>query len=127
MISADGLLLTDYHILGSIDFDKTRGIYAMTWDGMVWPVEGVLFADKQSDVAVVQLEGNGHVFHAAPLADTAPAPTDPVRVVSHPSSQFYSPAETQWTSSPGRIPYCSAMTSGTVTWSLLVTLDMSLL
>jgi S1-C subfamily serine protease len=89
LISNDGLMLTNYHVLETMDVSKAEGIYAMTWDGKVWPIEEVLFADKGSDVALVRLKGNGYKFYSAPLTDKAPAPMEPVRVVSHPAGEYF--------------------------------------
>lgn len=89
LISSDGLLLTNYHVLAVEDVSRSQGICAMTWDGKVWPLGEVLFADKTRDVALVRVKGNGHEFHAAAIADRTPVPTDPVRVISHPSGEYF--------------------------------------
>ncbi len=89
VISSDGLMLTNYHVLETRDISKTKGFYAMTWEGKMWPIESVLLADRQRDLALLKLKSNGEKFHAAPLATETPAPIEPVRVISHPSREFF--------------------------------------
>ena len=89
LISSDGLMLTNYHVFDAIDVNRAEGLFAMTWDGKVCPIEQVLFADKRSDIVLVRLNGDGYKFHAASLANNAPAPMDPVHVLSHPSREFF--------------------------------------
>ncbi|MCA9213550.1 MAG: trypsin-like peptidase domain-containing protein [Planctomycetales bacterium] len=89
LISSDGLMLTNYHVLESKDTSKTKGFYAMTWEGKMWSIESVLLADRSQDLALLKLKSNGEEFHAAPLADEAPKPIEQVRVISHPSQEFF--------------------------------------
>ncbi|MDG2012596.1 MAG: serine protease [Pirellulaceae bacterium] len=89
VVSEDGLVLTNYHVLESRDTGKTEGIYAMTWDGKCWAVDEILAASKNDDVALVRLKGKGHKFYASPVAAKAPVPMDPIRIVSHPFGEFF--------------------------------------
>lgn len=89
LISDDGLMLTNYHVIASMDLDKSESVYVMTWEGKLWSIEEILFADRGSDVVLLRLSNSGHKFYSAPLADKAPMPLDSVRVVSHPSNQFF--------------------------------------
>ena len=90
VIDESGLALTNYHVI-RLQKDKgtTEGYMAMTYDGKCFEVEEVLAADKIADVALVKLKANGHKFHAAPIAKTRPQPTSEVRMVSHPSGEFF--------------------------------------
>lgn len=89
VIDESGLALTNYHVLSKRDELLTEGYMAMTYDGKCFEVEEILAADKTADVALVKLKANGHKFHAAPIAKTRPKPTAEVRMVSHPSGEFY--------------------------------------
>jgi S1-C subfamily serine protease len=83
IISADGLAVTNYHVLE----DASRsGFIAMTGDGRVAMVKEVLAADKVADVAIVKLEGEG--FTPLPVAADAPIGSG-VRVISHPDGRFF--------------------------------------
>lgn len=89
VIDESGLALTNHHVLSKRDELLTEGYMAMTYDGKCFEVEEVLAADKAADVALVRLKANGYKFHAAPIAKTRPKPTSEVRMVSHPSGEFY--------------------------------------
>ena len=94
MIGKDGLALTNYHVLQSRNSGKTEGIFAMTWDGKIWPIAEILAASIEHDVAVIRLgmpeeEGSDYQFHAAKIATEQPKPMEPVRIVSHPYGEFF--------------------------------------
>ena len=81
VVSEDGLVLTNYHVLESRDNGRTEGIYVMTWDGKCWGIKEILAASKNDDVALVQLDLNGNRLHAAPIATKSPIPMDEVRII----------------------------------------------
>ncbi|MBP7052905.1 MAG: trypsin-like peptidase domain-containing protein [Phycisphaerae bacterium] len=82
-VTASGVIVTNYHVASKPD---SLAMGAMTWDGRVYPVREVLAADKESDVAILQLEGAGFT----PLALSSEAPTGtPVAVIGHPGNKFY--------------------------------------
>ena len=89
MISEDGLALTNYHVMEARNTGSTEGFYAMTWDGRCWPIEEILAASENDDVALIRLNSNDHKFHAAALSDEAPLPMHPVRIISHPYGEFF--------------------------------------
>ncbi len=89
VIDESGLALTNHHVLSLRQQGTTEGFMAMTYDGQCFEVEEVLAADKVADIALVKLKAKGHKFHAAPIAKTRPLPTTEVRLVSHPSSEFF--------------------------------------
>jgi S1-C subfamily serine protease len=83
LVSASGVFATSYHVVDQAD-QATMG--AMTPDGKVWVVREVLAANKQDDVALLQLEGSG--FHPLSLSSGDPIGS-PVTVISHPDNNFY--------------------------------------
>lgn len=92
VISEDGLVLTNYHVLEQRDKAKgnrVEGYMAMTYDGKCWEIDEILAADKAADIALVKLRATGKTFYAAPIAVDRPNPTDVVRVISHPSGEFF--------------------------------------
>ena len=90
VIDESGLALTNYHVMKSrAKSGTTEGFMAMSYDGKCFEVEEVLAADEVADICLVRLKANGHKFHAAPIAKTRPQPTSEVRLVSHPSGEFF--------------------------------------
>lgn len=89
VVSEDGLVLTNHHVLEGRETGRTEGFMAMTYDGACWEVEEVVASNPQADVALVRLKNNGHKFYAAPIAVTRPDPMDEVRIVSNPSGEFF--------------------------------------
>ncbi len=89
VVSEDGLALTNYHVLKARTEGKTEGIFAMAWDGTIYDIDEVLFANERNDVALIRLKTNGGQLYAAPIADIAPRPMDKIRIVSHPYGEFY--------------------------------------
>lgn len=84
LISADGLLVTNYHVL---KFTEARTFAAMTKDGRIFPIEKVLASSKKDDLALVQLAGARDLpfVPIAPSAETG----DALFVISHPDAHFY--------------------------------------
>lgn len=89
IISEDGLVLTNHHVLEGRKTGSTEGFMAMTYDGTCWEVEEIVASNPQADIALVRLKSNGHKFYAAPIATTRPDPMDAVRIVSNPSGEFF--------------------------------------
>ena len=89
VIDESGLALTNHHVLSPQGNVIAEGFMAMTYDGKCFEVEDVLAGNAKADIALVKLKANGHKFHAAPIAKTRPQPTTEVRMVSHPSREFY--------------------------------------
>ena len=90
VISEDGLVLTNYHVMEDRkNQNKVEGYMAMTYDGKCFAIEKILAANRRADIALVQLKADGHRFHAAPIADERPDPMAPVRLISNPSGEFF--------------------------------------
>lgn len=89
VVSEDGLVLTNYHVLESRDNGRTEGIYVMTWEGKCWGIKEILAASKNDDVALIRLDLKGNRLHAAPIAKASPNPMDEVRIISHPFGEFF--------------------------------------
>ena len=89
VIDESGLALTNSHVLRKRDDIITEGFMAMDYRGRCFEVEEVLAADPDSDIALVRLKANGHKFYAAPIAEALPMPTTEIRMVSHPSGEFF--------------------------------------
>jgi len=87
IISADGLCLTNHHVLERRDED-TRLLFAMDYAGRGYAIEEILAVDRQADVALIRLSGDGP-FVPSPLASDTPRPNSPAYVLSHPSNEFY--------------------------------------
>ncbi len=89
VVSEEGLVLTNHHVLNKLKDDNTEGFMAMTCDGKCWEIEEVIAANAKADIALIRLKSDGHKFHAAPIAVDRPTPMDPVRIISHPFGEFY--------------------------------------
>lgn len=87
VVSADGLALTNYHVLDRDEKD-VKVVFAMTVDGQTHPIEEVLSADEDRDVVLFRLGGEGPFF-PAPIAVDLPTPLDAVTVLSHPKGHFF--------------------------------------
>lgn len=87
IISADGLCLTNHHVLERRGED-TRLLFAMDYAGRGYGIQEVLAVNRRADVALVRLAGPGP-FVPCPMATDAPLPNEPAYVLSHPSNEFY--------------------------------------
>jgi S1-C subfamily serine protease len=83
-ISADGILVTNHHVVASSDKET---LVVLAGDGRMTLVTEVLAADPVADVAILRCEGSG--FPTLPLSANAPDGS-PVGVWSHPDNHFYS-------------------------------------
>lgn len=84
LLSADGLALTNYHVL---DFREALVFGAMTSSGQIHAIDQVLAASKVDDIALVRLRGATGLPHLnlQPRVETG----DEVFVISHPDGHFY--------------------------------------
>jgi len=84
LISADGLALTNYHVL-----DNREGIVfgAMTVDGRVFAIDEVLAASKKNDIALIRLRDAADLPHVT-IRETV-GTGDEVFVISHPDGFFH--------------------------------------
>jgi hypothetical protein len=84
LLSADGLALTNYHVL---DFREAIVFGAMTSTGEVFAIEEVLAASKSDDVALVRLRAASGLPHQS--IQTGIQTGEEVFVISHPDGHFY--------------------------------------
>lgn len=89
LVSEDGLVLTNHHVLNKLKDKNTEGYMAMTSEGLCWEIEEIVAANAKADIALVRLKSKGHKFHAAPIAAERPTPMDPIRIISHPFGEFF--------------------------------------
>lgn len=87
LISESGAFVTCYHVVND---ENTSALLAMTYEGEIYPVKEVLAASRRLDLAILQLETGDDSFEALPVSRNAPAPGEPVTVISHPARRFYS-------------------------------------
>jgi S1-C subfamily serine protease len=87
VVSADGLAVTNFHV---VNINQDRILAGITRSGRPFFVKEVLAADPDADVALVRLEGDGggNQFTPLPIRSGAPAGTEIV-VVSHPRMAYY--------------------------------------
>lgn len=85
LASPDGLVVTNAHLF---EGDTEDGIGVMTRDGQVFPVKEILAADRNSDIAILQIDTGGKKLPALPLAKTA-STGEEVSVISHPQGRLY--------------------------------------
>lgn len=83
--SPDGLVVTNAHLFEGTTDD---GIGVMTQDGEVFPVKEILAADRDSDIAILQIDTGSKKLRPLPLAESA-SPGDEVFVISHPQGRLY--------------------------------------
>jgi serine protease Do len=88
VIAADGLAVTNYHVLARSE-GKVKGMIAMNYRGECFAIAEVLAASKESDVAVVRL-ATDRALDPIPMAERSPKSLTPVMVLSHPHNNFYS-------------------------------------
>jgi serine protease Do len=82
-LSADGVMVTNYHVLESA---KGSAYGIASRDGEVWPVVEVLAANKERDIAIFRVKGDG--FQRLALGAAAEV-GDKIRVISHPNRKFF--------------------------------------
>lgn len=84
LISEDGLLITNYHVLKSA---QAKTFAAMTQDGRIFPIAKVLASSMKDDIALVKL-AKAKDLPFVPIAPSA-STGDALFVISHPDSHFY--------------------------------------
>ncbi|MFN7733891.1 MAG: serine protease [Pirellula sp.] len=87
VISEDGLVLTNYHVLVREE-GKVKGLVAMNHQGECFAIAEVLAASKSADVALIRVASD-RPLQAIPMAMESPKPLTPVFVISHPHNEFY--------------------------------------
>lgn len=84
VLSPDGLVLTNYHVLDASD---TRVFGTLDFEGRFYPIDKVIHSSKKNDLALVQLAGASDLPYV-PLA-TRSQVGDSVVSVSHPDSHYF--------------------------------------
>ena len=89
-ISADGLLVTNYHV---VENEDRRAMVVATRDGRVFPVTKILAGNEAADVAIVKVEpvdaeGKPATFAALPLADGSRV-GESAYAISHPDGRYW--------------------------------------
>ncbi|GAF03542.1 S1 family peptidase [Saccharicrinis fermentans] len=90
VISKDGLCVTNHHVFSPSSMDKNSymAVFVMDIEGNVFPVEEVMAANKENDVAIFRV--NTSETKLTPLSLGSDIKTgEEVSVVSHPQRQFY--------------------------------------
>lgn len=90
-VSKDGIGVTSYHIFrgNATDENTDIAVVIMDYEGKVYPVEEVLVASFNDDIAVFKFNTKGNEIEILPLGND-PEPGDEISVISHPHSMFYS-------------------------------------
>jgi serine protease Do len=83
--SPDGLIVTNAHLFEN---GKNDPLAVMMLDGEIFPVKGIVAADKEKDIAILRIDSGKKTLPALPLANSA-EPGEEVYVISHPQGQFY--------------------------------------
>ncbi len=83
-LTADGVMVTNYHVFEGSEDQGAFGIISVT--GEVFPVEKVLAASKEADVAIFKVKGSG--FRPLGLS-IEPAVGTPVNIISHPNGRYF--------------------------------------
>lgn len=86
IITADGVAVTNYHVMNNPEAPDFAGFVAMTPDGKVHPVKEVLAASEAFDIAIIKLDGEN--FKPIPIAPRAAVGSDSF-CISHPTGQFW--------------------------------------
>lgn len=88
IISPEGLVLTNYHVLKRKEDEKVQGMAVMNYRGQCYGIEQVLAADESADVALIKLKTTD-TFDPIGLASSNPKPLSDVVVMSHPHNEFF--------------------------------------
>ena len=84
LVSADGLALTNYHVIETIGESK---LMAMDSLGKAHRIVEVLAGSKERDIALIRVEGQG--FPAVKIAAAAPPAGDDLRMMHHSELRFF--------------------------------------
>ncbi|MGQ7854122.1 S1 family peptidase [Pedobacter sp. WC2501] len=92
IIDPKGIMVTNYHVIAQYanmtDGNKPLGFVVRMANGRTYAVKSVLTSSKENDLAVLQLETNGDVLPALPLAEGAKV-GEKVFVLGHPKGMHY--------------------------------------
>ena len=88
IVSPDGLILTNYHVVDRSESKGTKAIFVMSYDGKAFPIAEILAASESADVALIKIESDSPLT-ASPIAEESPRPLSELFILSHPRNQFY--------------------------------------
>jgi S1-C subfamily serine protease len=88
LVSQDGLVLTNYHVLNRNKDEKVQGMVAMNHLGQCYSIGEVLAAWESIDLALIKLR-TSDIHEPVPLAKSNPKPLSNVVVMSHPHNEFF--------------------------------------
>jgi len=92
ILDEDGILLTNYHVLemfGDTLRKNNQPMFAMTSEGIFYPITRILACSKVNDLAIVKIGNLGKLkLNAVSLGDTAPEGAD-IYVMGHPAHITY--------------------------------------
>lgn len=89
VIHPDGWIITAAHVVTGEHREHSGSI--MLHDEKVYPIVAVAAIDEARDVAIIRIEARG--LSALPLAGSDPEPGEPIAVVGHPQTHFYTLTE----------------------------------
>ena len=69
VISEDGVIATNYHVIEVKDSFETSGLFATDHKGNVYPVIKILAASQSNDLAILQVDTNGKKLKVLPFAE----------------------------------------------------------
>jgi S1-C subfamily serine protease len=86
VIGRNGEVVSNYHVFAEGRNTNVVAIGAMTRDGRCFPIQEVLAADRERDVAIVRIAARDLV----PLAVSPREPVgSPISVIAHPSGELF--------------------------------------
>lgn len=92
IIDPKGIVVTNYHVMATYAFmkdgNRPKGFFVRLSNGRTYNVRSILASSKEDDLAILQLETNGDVLSALPLAQQALV-GDKVFVLGHPKGMHY--------------------------------------
>jgi serine protease Do len=92
VLDENGTLLTNYHVLemfGDTLKKNNQPMFAMTSEGIFYPITQILACSKVNDLAIIKIGGLGkQKLNAVPIGDTAPEGAD-LYVMGHPAHITY--------------------------------------
>jgi len=83
VLTEDGVMVTNYHVFNGKDHD---GFGVLMQDGKVAPVTEIIAADKDHDIAIFRVEGNGYT--PIPLGKAQHVGGN-AHIIAHPDSRFF--------------------------------------
>lgn len=84
ILSSDGLVLTNHHVF---EQNKSFVFFVVTQTGDVLPVEKIVAANENADVALIKVDAQG--LTPAPIAKAMPETMDEIFTVGHPERNYF--------------------------------------